>query len=143
MTDRSVSWTDDDRVASLLSRVGAARRTAPVARGSSITFGGNGAQARPLPAGLVAEPRKSLPPKPVPKVIQTSDYPSDRLDTLVAWTLDYHRCTGAFVADDNGLTLARVSSFWQEVVRGGLLVAAVALDQLRIARGRADEGFQL
>jgi ribose/xylose/arabinose/galactoside ABC-type transport system permease subunit len=44
---------------------------------------------------------------------------------------------------DNGLTLARVSSFWQEVVRGGLLVAAVALDQLRIARGRSDGGFQL
>ena len=44
---------------------------------------------------------------------------------------------------DNGLTLARVSSFWQEVVRGGLLVAAVALDQLRIARGRADGAFQL
>jgi ribose transport system permease protein len=44
---------------------------------------------------------------------------------------------------DNGLTLARVSSFWQEVVRGGLLVAAVALDQLRIARGRADSRFEL
>jgi hypothetical protein len=24
----------------------------------------------------------------------------------VAWTLDNYRCTGAFVADDNGLTLA-------------------------------------
>jgi ribose transport system permease protein len=44
---------------------------------------------------------------------------------------------------DNGLTLARVSSFWQEVVRGGLLVAAVALDQLRISRRRADSRFEL
>ena len=35
-----------------------------------------------------------------------SDNPSDRLDALLAWTLDHHPCTGAFVADDNGLTLA-------------------------------------
>jgi hypothetical protein len=28
------------------------------------------------------------------------------LDALLAWTLDHHRCSGAFVADDNGLTLA-------------------------------------
>ena len=44
---------------------------------------------------------------------------------------------------DNGLTLARVSSFWQEVVRGGLLVAAVALDQLRVARRKTDVRFEL
>jgi ribose transport system permease protein len=44
---------------------------------------------------------------------------------------------------DNGLTLARVSSFWQEVVRGGLLVVAVALDQLRIARRKTDVRFEL
>jgi ribose transport system permease protein len=44
---------------------------------------------------------------------------------------------------DNGLTLMRVTSFWQEVVRGGLLIAAVALDQARLARGRADVRFEL
>ena len=44
---------------------------------------------------------------------------------------------------DNGLTLARVSSFWQEVVRGGLLIGAVALDQLRIARRKTDVRFEL
>jgi ribose/xylose/arabinose/galactoside ABC-type transport system permease subunit len=44
---------------------------------------------------------------------------------------------------DNGLTLLHVTSFWQEVVRGGLLVAAVALDQLRLARGRPDVRFEL
>lgn len=44
---------------------------------------------------------------------------------------------------DNGLTLMRVSSFWQEVVRGGLLVGAVALDQLRIARRKSDAEFDL
>lgn len=43
---------------------------------------------------------------PVPPVAQTSDNPSDRLDTLLAWALDHQQCTGAFVADDNGLTLA-------------------------------------
>jgi len=28
------------------------------------------------------------------------------LDALLAWTLDHQKCAGAFVADDNGLTLA-------------------------------------
>lgn len=44
---------------------------------------------------------------------------------------------------DNGLTLLRVTSFWQEVVRGFLLIAAVALDQLRLSRGRSDVRFEL
>jgi ribose/xylose/arabinose/galactoside ABC-type transport system permease subunit len=44
---------------------------------------------------------------------------------------------------DNGLTLMRITSFWQEVVRGGLLVGAVALDQGRLARGRPDVRFEL
>ena len=44
---------------------------------------------------------------------------------------------------DNGLTLSRITSFWQEVVRGSLLVAAVALDQARLARGKPDVRFEL
>lgn len=44
---------------------------------------------------------------------------------------------------DNGLTLLRITSFWQEVVRGGLLVMAVALDQARLARGKPDVRFEL
>ena len=44
---------------------------------------------------------------------------------------------------DNGLTLSRVTSFWQEVVRGGILIAAVALDQARLARGKPDTRFEL
>lgn len=44
---------------------------------------------------------------------------------------------------DNGLTLMRITSFWQEVVRGGLLIGAVALDQARIARGKPDMRFEL
>jgi hypothetical protein len=42
----------------------------------------------------------------VPKLEHVSDNPSDRLDALLAWMLDHQLCTGAFVADDNGLTLA-------------------------------------
>ena len=44
---------------------------------------------------------------------------------------------------DNGLTLMRVTSFWQEVVRGGLLVVAVAFDQLRMRRGKPEVRFEL
>jgi ribose transport system permease protein len=32
---------------------------------------------------------------------------------------------------DNGLTIIHVTSFWQEVARGAVLVLAVGLDQLR------------
>jgi hypothetical protein len=49
----------------------------------------------------------AVAPAPVvPKLEQSSENPADRLDALLAWTLDHHPCTGAFVADDNGLTLA-------------------------------------
>ena len=52
-------------------------------------------------------PAPSVAPlKVVPKLEHTSDNPSDRLDALLAWTLDHQSCAGAFVADDNGLTLA-------------------------------------
>lgn len=44
---------------------------------------------------------------------------------------------------DNGLTLLRITSFWQEAIRGGLLIAAVALDQARLARGKPDTRFEL
>jgi ribose transport system permease protein len=44
---------------------------------------------------------------------------------------------------DNGLTLARLTSFWQEVVRGTILIGAVALDQARLARGKPDTRFEL
>jgi ribose transport system permease protein len=44
---------------------------------------------------------------------------------------------------DNGLTLLRITSFWQEVARGALLVGAVALDQARLSRGKPDVRFEL
>jgi len=121
MTARSVSWTDAASVAQLLARASSPRRPAV------HTFGAAGgvALARPIPqvapalapaAAPVAAavPRSiTVPPParlksqfPAPRLIQTSDNPSDCLDALLAWTLDHQRCTGAFIADDNGLTLA-------------------------------------
>ncbi|MES1185218.1 MAG: hypothetical protein ABUL60_15510 [Myxococcales bacterium] len=112
MTHRSVSWTDAESVAQLLARATGPKRTVP-----------GGAVARLAPAmpaaATVAKPRlASVPPvagagargveasAAVPRLQQYSDNPSDRLDLLLAWTLDHQRCTGAFIADDNGLTLA-------------------------------------
>jgi len=123
MTDRSVSWTDPESVARLLARATAPRRvTATLARVASVARSVRApAAARPSvpparvsvpapPPAAVAEPPASLPVTPartaVPKLVQLSENPSDRLDTLMAWTLDNQHCTGAFVADDNGLTLA-------------------------------------
>ncbi len=119
MTDRSVSWTDANRVADLLARATAPRRAAP-----AFGFAANGrtSAARPLPAPRIAPVTpvvgpvsvapppsvrlKSQPPRRAPRLEQPSENPSDRLDALLAWTLDHQRCTGAFIADDNGLTLA-------------------------------------
>ena len=64
----------------------------------------------------------------VPRLEQLSDNPSDRLDALLAWTLDHQPCTGAFIADDNGLTLAAhgISEAHVSLV-GPLLSALVAV----------------
>jgi hypothetical protein len=116
MTDRSVSWTDAQSIARLLDRATVPRRPA-------TSFARTAAAARPAPPAVRSSAvpgRVSAPPPPappplvsaresrrvVPKLIPPSDNPSDRLDALLAWTLDYQPCTGAFVADDNGLTLA-------------------------------------
>jgi hypothetical protein len=118
MTARSVSWTDATSVAQLLARASAPRRV------TTHTFGS--ALARPIPpraasiSAPVAAPSPAPAPRsipappparlksqfPAPRLVQTSDNPSDCLDALLAWTLDHQRCTGAFIADDNGLTLA-------------------------------------
>ena len=115
MTDRSVSWTDAESVARLLARATAPRRVAAAfARVASVARSVRPpAVARPsTPPPRVSAPEPQLvvvaPPEPipVPKLVHLSENPSDRLDTLMAWTLDHQPCTGAFVADDNGLTLA-------------------------------------
>ncbi|AUX46429.1 hypothetical protein SOCE26_079350 [Sorangium cellulosum] len=103
MTVRSVSWTDAQRVSSLLERVAPARSRERTTLVSAMGTPRAVAPAAAAPAPAQAAPK---PPKEVPRLVQTSDNPADRLDALVAWTLDHHACAGAFVADDNGLTLA-------------------------------------
>ena len=137
MADRSVSWTDANRVADLLARATAPRRT------GTLTFGfanGNAARALPMPAPtpMLAVAAAPAPPAPtvklkslVPGVAaarleQTSDNPSDRLDALLAWALDNFRCSGAFVADDNGLTLAAHGISEAHVSLVGPLLSALA-----------------
>ncbi|WP_437992887.1 hypothetical protein [Sorangium sp. So ce145] len=107
MTVRSVSWTDAQRVTSLLARVTATRSREPATLVTAMGAARAGAPAKAAPAPAKAAPKEVKEVvKEVPRLVQTSDNPADRLDALVAWTLDHHPCVGAFVADDNGLTLA-------------------------------------
>lgn len=103
MTVRSVSWTDAQRVSSLLAQVTAPRSQERTTLVSPMAPPRPAAPPKAAPAQVKVAPR---PPKEVPRLVQTSDNPADRLDALVAWTLAHHACAGAFVADDNGLTLA-------------------------------------
>jgi hypothetical protein len=138
MTARSVSWTDAASVAQLLTRASSPRRPAV------HTFGSTGgvALARPIPPvapALAPVPVAAVVPKsitvpppsrlksqfPAPRLVQTSDNPSDCLDALLAWTLDHQRCTGAFIADDNGLTLAAHGISEAHVALVGPLLSAL------------------
>jgi hypothetical protein len=112
MTNRSVSWTDPQEVARLLRQV---TGTSPVGTGTFMPVRDTARSRVHTPAAdfkprLTPVPiaiRPSVPPaRVVPKLQQTSDNPSERLDALIAWALDNFVSTGAFVADDNGLTLA-------------------------------------
>lgn len=140
MTDRFVSWTDADSVARLLARATTPRRATPArATASARSLPAPVAARAPAPARPAASPPAAAPAAPppapaapaatvVPKLEQASDNPSDRLDNLLAWTLDHQRCDGAFVADDNGLTLAAhgISEAHVSLV-GPLLSALVAV----------------
>ncbi len=109
MTARSVSWTDAASVARLLERA-----SAPQARTSRMSTRGSVARlSERTPAPEAAKPsvkptalQSVAPPLQAPPIEHTSEHPALRLDALLAWTLDHHTCDGAFVADDNGLTLA-------------------------------------
>ena len=57
--------------------------------------------------------------------MHATDNPVERLDALVAWTLAHFRCAGAFVADDNGLTLAAHGISEAHVSIVGPLLAAL------------------
>ena len=129
MTVRSVSWTDAASVAALLARATAPRRMALSVRPPRLAPTPTAAKASkvppPPPAPVIQAPAA---PAPVPRLEQVSDNPSDRLDALLAWTLDHQTCTGAFIADDNGLTLAAhgISEAHVSLV-GPLLSALVAV----------------
>ena len=138
MTDRSVSWTDADSVARLLARATAPRRAAvPQLRVATLPRAARPPRASTPPARISVPPPAPAPlpvavvpaPSPIfPKLEQVSDNPSDRLDALLAWTLDSQSCSGAFVADDNGLTLAAhgISEAHVSIV-GPLLFALVGV----------------
>ncbi len=144
MTDRSVSWTDADSVARLLARATAPRRAASTLTKAALVArtprkpprASTTPPARfsvPAPAP-VAVPAPAPPPAPVaPKLEHHSDNPSDRLDALLAWTLDHQPCAGAFVADDNGLTLAAHGITEAHVALVGPLLSA--LDGVRAIPG--------
>lgn len=68
----------------------------PGARSGGTTSSG-GALAQKAPAAKARVPER---------LVHTSDNPSDRIDALVVWVLENYPCSGAFLADDNGLTLA-------------------------------------
>jgi hypothetical protein len=118
MTVRSVSWTDARHVAALLSQVTAPR---PAAKGAVRAMGA----AAPLPPTRAPQPPPATPAAP-PRLEHTSDNPVDRLDLLIAWTLAHQPCTGAFVADDNGLTLAAQGISEAHVSIVGPLLSALA-----------------
>lgn len=128
MTARSVSWTDAKSVAALLTRVSASRQTGAGPRPAAPHAAASASAApRSIPAAAPARPMSQSPqPNVAPRLEQISDNPSDRLDTLVAWTLDHFRCTGAFVADDNGLTLAAHGISEAHVSLVGPLLSALA-----------------
>jgi len=135
MADRSVSWTDPESVAKLLARATAPRRVASTL--SRVTAAARAARApaarpsTPPPRASVPEPAPpppivAAPPPPVvPPLEHGSDNPSDRLDALMAWTLDHQKCLGAFVADDNGLTLAAHGISEAHVALVGPLLSAL------------------
>jgi hypothetical protein len=130
MTGRSVSWTEPAKLASLLASVAPPRRPALVplvpAMGAAGTLGPIGVRAAPrAPAATPPAPAPPAPKKVTPRLVQTSDNPSDRLDALVGWTLDHQPCTGAFVADDNGLTLAAHGISEAHVALVGPLLSAL------------------
>lgn len=130
MTDRSVSWTDAESVALLLRRISAPRAsasmTAPAHPAAPIASRPRSIPAAPTALAPPILSVKPTEPKIVPKLEHTSDNPSDRLDALVAWTMDNHRCSGAFVADDNGLTLAAHGISEAHVSLVGPLLSAIA-----------------
>jgi hypothetical protein len=128
MTHRSVSWTDAESVALLLARATAPRRAATGGAGVRPAPSTPARPAKPAvaPAPAWTVSREVKTPAIAPRLEQSSDNPSDRIDALLAWTLDHQLCTGAFIADDNGLTLAAHGISEAQVSLVGPLLSALA-----------------
>lgn len=155
MTARSVSWTDPARIAALLSQVSAERPSlAPSARSllpapgarlkasapvkQAVSAPVKQAVAPPAPAvpeapkvPVVEAPKVTAPPAPPvrtapPKLVHTSENPADRIDMLLFWTLESYKCSGAFLADENGLTLGAHGITEAHVAIVGPLFASLA-----------------
>jgi hypothetical protein len=97
----------------LVARASAPRKPASLVFGAAPSPLARPLSTPPGPASLAPAARSAPPPParlksqaPIPRLLHTSDNPSDRFAALLAWTLAHQRCTGAFIADDNGLTLA-------------------------------------
>src|SRR4051812_47250029 len=106
MMGQSVSWTNPKTIAALLARVAGAPR--PPALGSRPAQAAALLEPAPVVVPVIAPALPVILPGPrpaarreVPRLEQLSDNPSDRLDALLAWTLDNFPSSGAFVADDN------------------------------------------
>jgi len=127
--DRSVSWTNAESIAALLARTSGPRRAVAQAIRNAPRFARASSPAKPAetpPSTIVTAPPVVVAQvRIVPKLEQPSDNPSDRLDALLAWTLDHQQCTGAFVADDNGLTLAAHGISEAHVALVGPLLSAL------------------
>lgn len=135
---RSVSWTDARRVGELLARVSPPKRIRP--GGAVRAMGVNVPAARPTaPAGSALSAAHPAPAParpaardvkpahvPAPALEHASENPVDRLDALLAWALDNFPSAGAFVADDNGLTLAAHGIPEAHVAIVGPLLSALA-----------------
>lgn len=129
MMDRSVSWTNAESIAALLARTSGPRRAVAQAIRNAPRFARSSAPVQPAqappPAIVTAPPVVVAQVRIVPKLEHPSDNPSDRLDALLAWTLDHQQCAGAFVADDNGLTLAAHGISEAHVALVGPLLSAL------------------
>jgi hypothetical protein len=115
MTVRSVSWIDARDIAGLLDQVASPRRNERPVAVRPMAIQGKPADkvsARIVPAkeAVAALPRtervSARPTVASKPLVHETNNPAERLDALIAWSLAHHPCAGAFVADDNGLTLA-------------------------------------
>lgn len=147
MTNRSLSWTDRDAVASLLDAVAPAPESARLGGSRSTAAGVTPPRPQPIPPRAVVPSPVRVPPPaaavPVPQprepeLVLPDTGVADRLDALLAWVMQVTQCSGAFVADEHGLTLAAIGVSDAVVsVVGPLMTAVTATRRVPGVEGRA------